>query len=192
VAKCEIPPKGWMCTREAGHSGPCAAVPADLNDLNQGFRYDTGVTAIFDRLYLGCFSKAEKLDTFNPWNIDRVVNCTKESYKLQSPDLRVIQMNQEDGEAWDPFKLIHAVDWIQGCLTGGHTVLVHCHAGMSRSPSVVACYLYVCGWDINNALDFIHQRRPIVDVAPAIWISAKRAFGIAPSIGDPMFGGTIQ
>jgi hypothetical protein len=23
---CNIPPKGWKCTRDAGHSGPCAAL----------------------------------------------------------------------------------------------------------------------------------------------------------------------
>lgn len=26
---CNVPPHGWLCTREPGHSGPCAAVPAD-------------------------------------------------------------------------------------------------------------------------------------------------------------------
>jgi hypothetical protein len=25
--KCERPPEGWHCTRQPGHSGPCAAVP---------------------------------------------------------------------------------------------------------------------------------------------------------------------
>lgn len=25
--KCDIPPKGWKCTLEKGHDGPCAAVP---------------------------------------------------------------------------------------------------------------------------------------------------------------------
>lgn len=24
--QCTIPPKGWRCTRDAGHEGPCAAV----------------------------------------------------------------------------------------------------------------------------------------------------------------------
>lgn len=26
---CSVPPVGWMCTRGAGHEGPCAAVPDD-------------------------------------------------------------------------------------------------------------------------------------------------------------------
>ena len=24
---CQVPPKGWRCTRQAGHEGPCAALP---------------------------------------------------------------------------------------------------------------------------------------------------------------------
>lgn len=24
---CRVPPEGWYCTREAGHTGPCAALP---------------------------------------------------------------------------------------------------------------------------------------------------------------------
>ncbi len=26
---CNRPPKGWICTREAGHEGPCAAYRLD-------------------------------------------------------------------------------------------------------------------------------------------------------------------
>lgn len=25
MTKCKVPPIGWNCTRDAGHSGPCAA-----------------------------------------------------------------------------------------------------------------------------------------------------------------------
>lgn len=27
LPRCDIPPRGWRCTRASGHSGPCAAVP---------------------------------------------------------------------------------------------------------------------------------------------------------------------
>lgn len=26
MSKCTVPPPGWKCTREGGHTGPCAAV----------------------------------------------------------------------------------------------------------------------------------------------------------------------
>lgn len=25
MTTCKLPPEGWICTRDAGHSGPCAA-----------------------------------------------------------------------------------------------------------------------------------------------------------------------
>ena len=30
MTPCPIPPKGWWCSREAGHEGPCAAQPVNL------------------------------------------------------------------------------------------------------------------------------------------------------------------
>lgn len=30
MSKCTLPPEGWECTREAGHDGPCAAIPVSL------------------------------------------------------------------------------------------------------------------------------------------------------------------
>lgn len=32
-AQCTIPPEGWRCTREAGHDGPCAAVPTAADPM---------------------------------------------------------------------------------------------------------------------------------------------------------------
>jgi hypothetical protein len=31
--QCQIPPQGWYCTRQAGHDGPCAAVPEPLYEI---------------------------------------------------------------------------------------------------------------------------------------------------------------
>jgi hypothetical protein len=40
IIPCCLPPVGWACTREAGHPGPCAAVPAAVP-----------ISAVFDRPY---------------------------------------------------------------------------------------------------------------------------------------------
>lgn len=29
IEQCKVPPAGWRCTREAGHEGPCAAIPCE-------------------------------------------------------------------------------------------------------------------------------------------------------------------
>lgn len=31
---CKVPPKGWYCTRECGHGGPCAVYPGGFDDTN--------------------------------------------------------------------------------------------------------------------------------------------------------------
>ena len=36
--ECNLPPRGWRCTRPAGHDGPCAAVPVAVG-LERGMRY---------------------------------------------------------------------------------------------------------------------------------------------------------
>lgn len=33
--RCLKPPRDWLCTREAGHCGPCAAVPLDELDAER-------------------------------------------------------------------------------------------------------------------------------------------------------------
>lgn len=40
----------------------------------------------------------------------------------------------------------------------GHTAYVHCHAGITRPPTVIAAYLHWCsGWELERAL--AHVRR---------------------------------
>lgn len=39
---CMIPPKGWHCTRKAGHSGPCAAIPHDQQTVPQPMNREPG------------------------------------------------------------------------------------------------------------------------------------------------------
>lgn len=33
--KCNVPPEGWKCSRQAGHEGPCAATPIDTPPIRE-------------------------------------------------------------------------------------------------------------------------------------------------------------
>lgn len=52
-------------------------------------------------------------------------------------------------------------------LDGGHTVFIHCNAGVNRSPSVVIAYLHwVQGWDLEEAarhVQNLHCCAPVMD-----------------------------
>ena len=61
-----------------------------------------------------------------------------------------------------------AVQIFSELLEGGHTVLVHCSAGVNRSPSVIICYLHwVQGWNLDEAEKEARRCRscsPVMDV----------------------------
>jgi protein-tyrosine phosphatase len=57
-------------------------------------------------------------------------------------------------------KLPDCVSVLDGMLKAGHSVYVHCTAGVSRSPTVVAAYLHWClGWRLERALIHLEETR---------------------------------
>lgn len=58
-------------------------------------------------------------------------------------------------------------------------VLVNCAAGVSRAPSMVICYMHqFCGWGVDEAIQFLRTKRPVVNPNPVILQSIKEYFGI--------------
>jgi len=63
--------------------------------------------------------------------------------------------------------LPEALNFIHSELEQGHTVLVHCAAGISRSASVVIAYLMMTrGMTLAEAYQYVKSRRPIVEPNP--------------------------
>jgi len=65
---------------------------------------------------------------------------------------------------WDspknpPEMLDAAVSLLSSLLSQGHRVLVHCGAGVSRSPTVVYLYLLRCGMSPREAKRLIREKR---------------------------------
>ncbi|OQR87951.1 phosphatidylglycerophosphatase and protein-tyrosine phosphatase 1-like isoform X1 [Achlya hypogyna] len=65
--------------------------------------------------------------------------------------------------------LVACVAFVSRHIDLGHTVYVHCKAGRGRSTVVVAAYLMrTHQWSIDQALDFIKQKRPHIAKSKAI------------------------
>jgi len=57
-------------------------------------------------------------------------------------------------------RLPSCVDTLEELLREGHTVYVHCTAGVIRSPTVVAAYLHRCeGWQLEAAVAHLEKTR---------------------------------
>ncbi|KAJ8402550.1 hypothetical protein AAFF_G00366330 [Aldrovandia affinis] len=56
-----------------------------------------------------------------------------------------------------------ALQFIDGAMSLGYSVLVHCAAGISRSPALTVAYvMYRLGLDLDDAYRFVKERRPSI------------------------------
>jgi protein-tyrosine phosphatase len=85
-----------------------------------------------------------------------------------------------------PALIAHAIRELDRLVRASPPVLVHCHAGLSRSPAIVAGYLTVFEHHaLRDAFVLIDDRRPI-QLSPGLLPSLKQAialFGDATSPG---------
>jgi protein-tyrosine phosphatase len=132
------------------------------------------MTRILERLYLGSASDADRLAVANPVGISAVVNISTEKSEHKRPGLIYLHYPVRDGASVEAAVFEEVVTAIARHIRGGK-VLVHCSAGMSRSPVMVAVYLRYAGQEcFDCALQTIAELRPIIDPNPVLVLSAKR------------------
>lgn len=76
MTRCHMPPPGWACTREGGHSGPCAAIPAEQNDYQAALAI---LTTAADRLKAVYGNGVAPADTSTGLRLSPIA---KESYRF--------------------------------------------------------------------------------------------------------------
>jgi protein-tyrosine phosphatase len=54
-------------------------------------------------------------------------------------------------------------EWAVNAITAGGRILIHCHMGINRSPSVAFAVLVTLGWHPVQALTAIRSSRPIAN-----------------------------
>lgn len=122
------------------------------------------MTKIWERLYLGSLKDAEHLARSNPHRITTVVTlCSERSVRraqkiiyihIPIPDTRPIP-----AQRFEDIMYAMALGLRRGNL------LVHCLAGLNRSPILTAAWLHRCGYaGIDKALSEIAELR---DIAPS-------------------------
>ncbi|XP_053567818.1 laforin [Bombina bombina] len=73
--------------------------------------------------------------------------------------------------------LPQAVYLLFGLLENGHTVYVHCNAGVGRSTAAVCGFLmYVIGWSLRKVQYFLVSRRPAVYIDEDAMLGAEKDF----------------
>ncbi len=124
--------------------GACPQVFADIDRL----KHEYAVTAVLN---------LQTEDDFAYWGI--AWEQLEEYYQAQGIEVRRVPVRDFDAEDLRR-RLPEAARAVQDLLAAGHTLLVHCSAGVNRSPSTVIAYLH---WyqklDLSEAAEAVTSRR---------------------------------
>lgn len=119
------------------------------------------VTRIWERIYLGNVKDAELLARSNPQRIATVISLAREQTVSRVPTITYIHLAIPDSrpisaQKFEDIMFAMAIGVRRGNL------LVHCLAGMSRSPILIAAWMQRCGYaGIDKALSEIAEQREL-------------------------------
>jgi protein-tyrosine phosphatase len=136
---------------------------------------------IIPRLWLGNFAASQDEIFLKQKGIDTVFNCTKDlafhpsirrRYRVPVDD-NLKQEEIRNLELW-AYEIVYK---LQQEYKEGHGILVHCAAGMQRSPAVIAMFLIaIAGMKSEQAMPFIQSKRPIAFFPSANFGPAIKGF----------------
>jgi protein-tyrosine phosphatase len=109
-------------------------------------------------------AKASKVLSSNEEAVELLRKLVLDTELLEGPRFLVISIPANDHEKFQIAKYFDPTSqFIDVAIQNGSAVLVHCAAGVSRSPTIVAAFL--CRrfrMDSDSVLSFLRKRRPMV------------------------------
>jgi protein-tyrosine phosphatase len=119
---------------------------------------------ITERIFIGsseCQPQAE---------IGAVLNVAMDLERHLDNRLEYAKVGLIDGPGNCPTTLMAAIFMLHQLLERHNRVVIHCHAGVSRSPLVVALYLAARSekMTVEDALRLVKSKRNVTDPAPAL------------------------
>ncbi|XP_045885889.1 probable dual specificity protein phosphatase DDB_G0281963 [Micropterus dolomieu] len=122
------------------------------------------LSVILPRLYLGAESDVtqDRLASLGISYVLSVSRCSPQPSFL--PCSRYLRIPIDDS-LWDDLLpwIPQALHFIDAAMSSGASVLVHCAAGISRSPALAVAYImYSLGMDLDHAYRFVKERRPSI------------------------------
>jgi protein-tyrosine phosphatase len=132
---------------------------------------------ILPHLYLGNLTLAFELEMLREHGITHVLCCLGSEHEYHKDTIQYQSIEMEDDESFDILAhLPAAVRWIEAALASSEkaTVAVHCHAGVSRSATVVIAFVMSSlGLSADDATRFVQARREVANPNPGFQRALK-------------------
>ena len=128
------------------------------------FRQRADADEIVPGLWIGSAPSSVQVATLVSAGIDAVVDLRAEDDAVRRdwPDyivVRIVALPDHGTPSRDELRAAGtAVSELMG---EGHTVLVHCHAGVERAPTVACAALLLQGWSLEDAYRRVVDRRSL-------------------------------
>lgn len=131
-------------------------------------RIVSSITKVLDCLLLGGRRDAEALCSISPLQIATVITLCEEPVRRRNPAIRYLHFPVRDARPIPISWLSAILIAIEESVPRG-AVLVHCGAGVSRAPTVVAAYLDRIGFlRFSEALCYLENLRPAIAPSPVL------------------------
>ncbi len=144
-----------------------ASPPSDSDEDSPSIKEKETPRQILPHLYLGCRKAALCLPSLQDNGITRVLNVTSSvPNQFEQEGLIYKQIRVEDSHDVNMIQYLpEAFRFIETAKESGERVLVHCHAGMSRSVTVIIAYLMkYYEHTLDSAYEFVKERKS--DISP--------------------------
>jgi len=126
------------------------------------FRHHPDADRVIPGLWMGSAASARHAARLARAGIDCVVDLREEGANVghwpQEVVVRHVPLVDHGTPTVD--ELQYAAATVSGLVNQGHDVLVHCHAGVERTPMVVCAALVIMGWSLTEAYRRVAEARP--------------------------------
>ena len=125
-------------------------------------RSPQGAARVIPGLSMGSAAAARHAARLTRDGIDCVVDLREEGADVGHwpPEVLVRHVPLVDHGTPSADELRDAAATVSSLVGQGHEVLVHCHAGVERTPMVVCAALVMMGWSLTDAYQRVLEVRP--------------------------------
>jgi protein-tyrosine phosphatase len=122
------------------------------------------MTHILNGVFIGSESNAKNLEELSSEQIRHIVNVTSHVPLYHSGQFHYYHISADDTQKQNLLDYFdQAYSFISNAIANQEKVLVHCVAGISRSPAIVISFLMrYAHMNLNDAYEFVKKKRSIV------------------------------